>query len=136
MIKNVITNTAHLDHFLSFVESYLYYFSLTSLVLAPCSFWSPQGSILGPLLYILFTADVESLLASCSLTSHTTPEEWYEKRFLLFGIASPLTLTCVLSHETSLAPFINYLRLSFLTGPGSGAPLSGYLEGALYKFHR
>ena len=53
---------------------------------------------------------------------------------LLFGIASPLT--CVLFRETSLALFINYLRLSFLTGPGSGAPLSSYLEGALYKFHR
>src|SRR5688572_490094 len=53
---------------------------------------------------------------------------------LLSGIASPQTF--VLSRETSLILSIDYLRSSSLTGPGSGAPLSSYLEGALYKFHR
>src|SRR6218665_471256 len=32
--------------------------------------------------------------------------------------------------------FIVSLRPSFLPGPGLGALLSNYLEGALYKFHR
>ena len=34
------------------------------------------------------------------------------------------------------ARFIVSLRPSFLPGPGLGALLSSYLEGALYKFHR
>jgi hypothetical protein len=35
----------------------------------------PQGSVLGPLLYILFTADIAPLLASCSLLSHSYADD-------------------------------------------------------------
>src|SRR5688572_4401324 len=52
----------------------------------------------------------------------------------LFGIASPLT--CVLFCRICLVLFVNYSRLSSLVGPGLGAPLNSYLEGALYKCHR
>ena len=41
----------------------------------PAPFGLSQGSVLGPLLYILFTADVESLLASCSLMSHSYADD-------------------------------------------------------------
>ena len=34
------------------------------------------------------------------------------------------------------ARFTSCLKLLFSPGPGLGAPLSSYLEGALYKFHR
>ena len=53
-----------------------------------------------------------------------------------FSIVGPsvwnnLPPTCVLFRMTCLALFINFLRFSSLTGLGSGAPLSSYLEGAL-----
>src|SRR6218665_2552529 len=49
----------------------------------------------------------------------------------LFGMFSPLT--SVLCLGTFPVLFINSSRLSSLSGPGLGAPLSSYLEGALYK---
>src|SRR6218665_432418 len=41
----------------------------------PTPFGLPQGSVLGPLLYILFTAEIGSLLASCSLLSHSYADD-------------------------------------------------------------
>src|SRR6218665_282084 len=49
----------------------------------------------------------------------------------LFGMVSPLTF--VLCLGTFPVLFINSSRLSSLAGPGLGALLSSYLEGALYK---
>src|SRR6218665_1548177 len=43
---------------------------------------------------------------------------------------------CALFHVIFRARFIVSLRPSFLPGPGLGALLSSYLEGALYKFYR
>src|SRR6218665_1950375 len=43
---------------------------------------------------------------------------------------------CALFHVIFRARFIVSLRPFFLPGPGLGALLSSYLEGALYKFHR
>src|SRR6218665_291029 len=41
----------------------------------PIPFGLAQGSVLGPLLYILFTAEIDSLLASCSLLSHSYADD-------------------------------------------------------------
>src|SRR6218665_1739168 len=41
----------------------------------PTPFGLPLGSVLGPLLYILFTADIGPLLASCSLASHSHADD-------------------------------------------------------------
>src|SRR6218665_918333 len=41
----------------------------------PTPFGLPQGSVLGPLLHILFTAEIGSLLASCSLLSHSYADD-------------------------------------------------------------
>src|SRR6218665_3784366 len=49
----------------------------------------------------------------------------------LFGMIFPLNF--VLYRVTFPVLFINSSRLSCLAEPGLGAPLSGYLEGALYK---
>ena len=48
-----------------------------------------------------------------------------------FGMALPLNF--VLCRGTFPVLFINSSRLSSLAEPGMGAPLSSYLEGALYK---
>ena len=52
----------------------------------------------------------------------------------LFRIASHLK--SALLHGICPARFTSSLKLLFSPGPGLGAPLSSYLEGALYKFHR
>src|SRR6218665_2506657 len=52
----------------------------------------------------------------------------------LFGIVSHLK--SALFHGICPARFISSLKLLFSPGPGMGAPLSSYLEVALYKFHR
>src|SRR6218665_2699921 len=52
----------------------------------------------------------------------------------LFGIVSHLK--SALFHGICPARFTSSLKLLFLPGPGLGAPLSSYLEVALYKFHR
>src|SRR6218665_1693669 len=49
----------------------------------------------------------------------------------LFGMVFPLNF--VLCRGTFPVLFINSSRLSCLAEPGLGAPLSSYLEGALYK---
>src|SRR6218665_2818412 len=49
----------------------------------------------------------------------------------LFGMIFPLNF--VFCRGTFLVLFINSSRLSSLAEPGLGAPLSSYLEGALYK---
>ena len=41
-----------------------------------------------------------------------------------------------LFHGICAAPFTGSLKVIFSLGPGNGAPLSSYLELALYKFHR
>src|SRR6218665_2451030 len=41
----------------------------------PTPFGLPQGSVLGPLLYILFTTEIGSLLAPCSLLSHSYADD-------------------------------------------------------------
>src|SRR6218665_93133 len=52
----------------------------------------------------------------------------------LFGIV--LHLKSALFHGICPARFTSSLKLIFSPGPGLGAPLSSYLEVALYKFHR
>ena len=45
-------------------------------------------------------------------------------------------LKSALFHGICPARFISFLKLLFSPGSGLGAPLSSYLEVALYKFHR
>src|SRR6218665_2712886 len=45
-------------------------------------------------------------------------------------------LKSALFHGICPARFTSSLKLLFSPGPGLGAPLSSYLEVALYKFHR
>src|SRR6218665_2255629 len=45
-------------------------------------------------------------------------------------------LKSALFHRICPARFTSSLKLLFSPGPWLGAPLSSYLEGALYKFHR
>src|SRR6218665_3242722 len=52
----------------------------------------------------------------------------------LFGMVSHLK--SALFHGICPARFTSSLKLLFSPGPGLGAPLSSYLEVALYKFHR
>src|SRR6218665_684999 len=52
----------------------------------------------------------------------------------LLGIVSHLKPA--LFHGICPARFTSPLKLLFSPGPGLGAPLSSYLEVALYKFHR
>ena len=52
----------------------------------------------------------------------------------LFGIVSHLKSS--LFHGICPARFTSSIKLLFSPGPGLGAPLSSYLEVALYKFHR
>jgi len=54
---------------------------------------------------------------------------YVEKLADKIAIEVPLKGLCI-------ARFIVSLRPSFLPGPGLGALLSSYLEGALYKFYR
>src|SRR6218665_2615964 len=52
----------------------------------------------------------------------------------LFGIV--FHLKSAFLHGISPARITSSLKLLFSPGPGLGAPLSSYLEMALYKFHR
>src|SRR6218665_55555 len=52
----------------------------------------------------------------------------------LFGIV--FHLKSALFHGICPPRFTSFLKLLFSSGPGLGAPLSSYLEVALYKFHR
>src|SRR6218665_1792287 len=56
---------------------------------------------------------------------------------LLRDVFKPvMALKSALFHGICPARFTSSLKLLFLPGPGLGAPLSSYLEVALYKFHR
>src|SRR6218665_3727411 len=89
-----------------------------------CLIWSPisplglQGGLSG---------------ATCSHCHHGTKQK---RAFSIVGLSVwnglPSDL-CSLPRDISSSFFINSSRLSSLAEPGLGAPLSSYLEGALYK---
>ena len=67
---------------LAWISSYLSERSAFVLFHSSRSRWRPTSfglplhrSVLGPILYILFTADIGPLLASCSLASHSYADD-------------------------------------------------------------
>ena len=66
---------------LLWLTSYLTGRSSSTIFCSTRSPWIPvlvglqQGSVLGPLLYIMFTADLSTLLATCSLISHSYADD-------------------------------------------------------------
>ena len=59
--------------------------------------------------------------------------------FFVLGLVIILLVSHLKSaffHGICPARFTSSLKLLFSPGPWLGAPLSSYLEGALYKFHR
>src|SRR6218665_2013190 len=87
-------------------------------------FGLPQGSVLGLLLYILFTAEIGSLLASCSLLSHSYADDVQVYKHCLASDARSAILsvsraTGLLSEWMSLnrLPFESFENAIYLAWP-------------------
>src|SRR6218665_1501596 len=62
------------------------------------------------------------------------PQQLSQSRSLFIVLLAPVNSCELHNYYLVLSFFLMYSLLFFSAWPGSGAPLSRYLEGALYKF--
>jgi|SRR6218665_721650 len=88
-----------------------------------------QSSLSGRNVQVFVDSDIQ-YVAGLTIDFESSQLYWTDKeKQVITFLSRVLTVVASLTLIVSLRP-------SFLPGPGLGALLSSYLEGALYKFHR
>ena len=112
-------------------------FGVVSLALRLLTYWNflPWLRLALPdNLFALPTEVILWCLMLAQLLNNVGPSRlWVSLESLLGTVSHPKS---ALFHRICPAHFASSLKLLFSPGPGLEAPLSSYLEVALYKFHR
>src|SRR6218665_2219923 len=109
-------------------------FGVVSLALRLLTYWNFLSLLRPALADNLFALPPEVILWCLMLGQPLNNIRPFPLWVPLFGIVSHLK--SAFFHGICPARFTGSLKLLFSPGPGLGAPLSSYLEVALYKFHR